>query len=97
MADSPADVGSQLNDKLYGEDGLAGTIQGCGIGHQQFKGLMDWYFHEKANETLANTKREVIQAPSGRQEFLAAGTPHSRSEYPGSRRPAGSSDEHLDE
>ena len=97
MADIPADVGSRLNDKLYGDDVLAGTIQGCGMSHQQFKGLMHWYFHKKANETLANTKTEDVQAPSGRQEFSAAGTPHSRSEYPGSWRPAGSGDEHLDE
>ena len=75
IADSLADIGSRLNDKLYGEDGLAGTMQGCGISHLHFKGLMDWYFHEKANETLANTKTEDFQAPLSRQDFRQPALP----------------------
>ena len=39
------------NKEVYGESGgLAAALEGCGISHQQLKGLVDWYLKDSGSE-----------------------------------------------
>ena len=47
------------NKDIYGENGgLASALEGCGISHDQLKGLVDWYLKDSRTETDVKSRND---------------------------------------